>query len=232
MEIGVNLRRRATWRWLVLETGKAKGRIEFVAVSKAYGSSKAVDHIDLRIPDVDLLLPARPIGLRQDHVAAHARRPRDRDGGRHPARQCQRHRPAAGGARHGDDVPELRALPASVGRRERRLLAQDAAASPSWSASTRRSAMLKVVELERFAERLPAQLSGGQQQRVALARALITAALGAAPRRAAFGARSLLAHPRARRAEAAAEKPRHLLRARHPFAGRGAGARRSRRPDE
>ena len=35
-------------------------------------------------------------------------------------------------------------------------------------------AMLRLVALERFATRLPAQLSGGQQQRVALARALVT----------------------------------------------------------
>jgi putative spermidine/putrescine transport system ATP-binding protein len=34
--------------------------------------------------------------------------------------------------------------------------------------------MLKLVEMETQAERLPAQLSGGQQQRVALARALVT----------------------------------------------------------
>jgi putative spermidine/putrescine transport system ATP-binding protein len=34
--------------------------------------------------------------------------------------------------------------------------------------------MLKLVDMERFADRLPAQLSGGQQQRVALARALVT----------------------------------------------------------
>ena len=34
--------------------------------------------------------------------------------------------------------------------------------------------MLKLVQMEAYAERLPAQLSGGQQQRVALARALIT----------------------------------------------------------
>jgi putative spermidine/putrescine transport system ATP-binding protein len=38
----------------------------------------------------------------------------------------------------------------------------------------RAEAMLKLVAMERFAERLPAQLSGGQQQRVALARALVT----------------------------------------------------------
>jgi len=34
--------------------------------------------------------------------------------------------------------------------------------------------MLRLVEMEPLAERLPAQLSGGQQQRVALARALVT----------------------------------------------------------
>jgi putative spermidine/putrescine transport system ATP-binding protein len=34
--------------------------------------------------------------------------------------------------------------------------------------------LLELVDMARFAERLPAQLSGGQQQRVALARALIT----------------------------------------------------------
>jgi putative spermidine/putrescine transport system ATP-binding protein len=45
-----------------------------------------------------------------------------------------------------------------LGRAERRRRAQN---------------MLAQVQMERFAERLPAQLSGGQQQRVALARALI-----------------------------------------------------------
>lgn len=34
--------------------------------------------------------------------------------------------------------------------------------------------MLRLVDMESFADRLPAQLSGGQQQRVALARALVT----------------------------------------------------------
>src|SRR5437660_671430 len=34
--------------------------------------------------------------------------------------------------------------------------------------------LLKLVDMERYAERIPAQLSGGQQQRVALARALVT----------------------------------------------------------
>ncbi|WP_407519384.1 ABC transporter ATP-binding protein [Methylobacterium oryzisoli] len=38
----------------------------------------------------------------------------------------------------------------------------------------RAEAMLRLVQMEALAERLPAQLSGGQQQRVALARALVT----------------------------------------------------------
>ena len=46
-----------------------------------------------------------------------------------------------------------------VGKTERRAKAND---------------MLRLVEMEVLAERLPAQLSGGQQQRVALARALVT----------------------------------------------------------
>lgn len=40
--------------------------------------------------------------------------------------------------------------------------------------NSRADEMLKLVDMERFADRLPAQLSGGQQQRVALARALVT----------------------------------------------------------
>lgn len=46
-----------------------------------------------------------------------------------------------------------------VGKAERRLRAR---------------AMLRLVEMAEYADRMPAQLSGGQQQRIALARALIT----------------------------------------------------------
>ncbi len=43
---------------------------------------------------------------------------------------------------------------------------------PAAKARQRVKAMLELVQLEDFAQRMPAQLSGGQQQRVALARAL------------------------------------------------------------
>ena len=46
-----------------------------------------------------------------------------------------------------------------------------------WGKAERRQQaydMLRLVQMEAFAERLSSQLSGGQQQRVALARALMT----------------------------------------------------------
>ena len=44
--------------------------------------------------------------------------------------------------------------------------------TPAGQAKKRARAMLELVQLQEFANRLPSQLSGGQQQRVALARAL------------------------------------------------------------
>ena len=101
-------------------------------------------------------------------IAGHEARAR-----RHPHRRGQCHGPAAGQARHGDDVPELRAVPASELPRQCRVLAEDARRR---QATRRGQAMefLELVAMEPYAQRVPAQLSGGQQQRVALARALIT----------------------------------------------------------
>jgi putative spermidine/putrescine transport system ATP-binding protein len=46
--------------------------------------------------------------------------------------------------------------------------------APKADRHARADAMLRLVAMERFADRMAAQLSGGQQQRVALARALVT----------------------------------------------------------
>ena len=148
--------------------------IELAAVTKLYGDTTAVDRIGLQDPGRHLLLPARAVGLRQDLDAAHDRRPRERLRRRHPARQQRRHRSAAGQARHRDDVPELRAVPASRLRRQRRLQPQDEGRRPRPSAAPRRWSCSSWCRWKPMRQRLPAQLSGGQQQRVALARALIT----------------------------------------------------------
>ena len=65
--------------------------------------------------------PARPLGLRQDHRAAHPRRARAADRRRGAHRRSRRDAHAAARPRRRDGLPELRALPAHDGRRERRL---------------------------------------------------------------------------------------------------------------
>ena len=91
---------------------------------------------------------ARPVGLRQVDDAAADRGTRARRRRPHPDRRPRRHRPAAGAAQHLDGVPVLRAVSASVGRREHRVRLEGAQgrrrgrrsggcrASPICSAST------------------------------------------------------------------------------------------------
>ncbi len=92
--------------------------VEIVALTQALRRR----HAARRRPDRpahrqrQLLLPARPVRLRQEHHAAHGGGPRIGLRRRHPAGQPQHHQPAGRGARHGDDVPELRAVSAPVGR--------------------------------------------------------------------------------------------------------------------
>ena len=48
--------------------------VELIAVTKRYGETLAVDCISLRIPQVELLLPARTQRMRQDLNVADDRR--------------------------------------------------------------------------------------------------------------------------------------------------------------
>ena len=73
-------------------------------------------------------------------------------------------------------VPALCAVPAHDGRREHRLRPRRArprrTRPPRPRSAARVQELLDLVQLDRLADRYPAQLSGGQRQRVALARAL------------------------------------------------------------
>jgi putative spermidine/putrescine transport system ATP-binding protein len=147
--------------------------LELAALSKAYGTTVAVDAIDLRVPANTYCCLLGPSGCGKTStlrlVAGHE------------------------SATSGDIVigpTNVTDLPPKA--RGTAMMFQSYALFPhltaidnvAFSLKMRGAAklerrakameMLGLVHMERYAERLPAQLSGGQQQRVALARALIT----------------------------------------------------------
>ena len=75
------------------------------------------------IEDGAVRRPGRPVGLRQVHAAAHARRAREHHRRRDRDRRAGGQRRAAQGPRHRHGVPELRALSAHDRVREHGLLA-------------------------------------------------------------------------------------------------------------
>ena len=150
-----------------------KGRCEFVAVTKRYGQSVAVDAIDLRIPEATYCCLLGPSGCGKTTTL----------------RMLAGHEAVSDGDVLLDNVNVTDLPPA---RRGTAMMFQSYALFPHLTVAenvafsmkmkgvakdkrlAEAAAMLKLVELDRFAGRLPSQLSGGQQQRVALARALIT----------------------------------------------------------
>jgi multiple sugar transport system ATP-binding protein len=90
----------------------------------------------------------------------------------HLHRRPRRHQQPAEGTRHRDGVPELRALPAYVGRRQHGLRPEDAGLHKDERAK-RVAEAAKLLGLEEYLDRKPKALSGGQRQRVAMGRAIV-----------------------------------------------------------
>jgi putative spermidine/putrescine transport system ATP-binding protein len=142
-----------------------RGTIELVKVSKRFGETVAVDDINLRIPGGAYCCLLGPSGCGKTTIL----------------RMIAGHEtPTAGEVRiDGENVAGL--LPV---RRGTAMMFQNYALFPHLTCLDNVAFNLKMagearemlarVQMERFAERVPAELSGGQQQRVALARALIT----------------------------------------------------------
>jgi putative spermidine/putrescine transport system ATP-binding protein len=154
----------------VVKTGSS---LELAALTKLYGSTLAVDNIDLKVPGNSYCCLLGPSGCGKTSTL----------------RLVAGHETASSGdiiigAKNVTDLP-----PASRGTA---MMFQSYALFPHLNAidnvafslkmrgvakATRRAnamELLRLVDMAKYAERLPAQLSGGQQQRVALARALIT----------------------------------------------------------
>jgi len=147
--------------------------LELIQLTKRYGSTMAVDAIDLKIAAGSYCCLLGPSGCGKTTTL----------------RMIAGHESASGG-----DIVfgagNITMLPPA--RRGTAMMFQSYALFPHLSCidnvafslkmkgidkakrRARAAEMLQLVAMERFGERLPAQLSGGQQQRVALARALIT----------------------------------------------------------
>jgi putative spermidine/putrescine transport system ATP-binding protein len=153
---------------------KARGAIEFATVTKRFpGGAVAVDALDLRIRAGSYVCLLGPSGCGKTTTL----------------RLLAGHEVPSSGDILLDDVPIIGLPPA---RRGTAMMFQSYALFPHLSVldnvafslrmrgtgkaerHARAAEALRLVEMDAYAARLPAQLSGGQQQRVALARALVT----------------------------------------------------------
>jgi putative spermidine/putrescine transport system ATP-binding protein len=151
----------------------SRGEVEFVQTVKAYGASVAVAGIDLKIPAATYCCLLGPSGC----------------GKTTSLRMLAGHEAVTSGDILLDNVNITLMPPAKRGTAmmfqsyalfphltvaENVAFALKMKRVPKVERLIKAQEMLKIVDLEAYAERRPSQLSGGQQQRVALARALIT----------------------------------------------------------
>ena len=150
-----------------------RGTVELVGVSKRFGETTAVDNIDLTLPGGAYCCLLGPSGCGKTTIL----------------RMIAGHEtPTEGDVRiDGESVTGLAPI-----ERRTAMMFQNYALFPHLTCldnvafnlkmigvskqerRTRARDMLARVQMQAFAERMPAQLSGGQQQRIALARSLIT----------------------------------------------------------
>ena len=153
--------------------GQHSANLELVAVTKRYGTTVAVDDVSLRIPAGTYCCLLGPSGCGKTSTL----------------RMIAGHEAVSAGdivlgAENVTDKPPAARGTAMMFQSYALFPHLDVRDNVAFSLKMRglgkaeRHAraylMLKLVAMERYAERLPSQLSGGQQQRVALARALVT----------------------------------------------------------
>ena len=147
--------------------------LELAGVRKRYELLVAVDDLDLALEAGEFFTLLGPSGSGKTTTLMMIAGLRNPTPGASPERRIDR-QPAAAPPRHRHGVPELRAVPAHDGRRQRRVSASRCAARKRPRSRRGSSEALALVQLARSWRRAcPKQLSGGQQQRVALARALV-----------------------------------------------------------
>jgi putative spermidine/putrescine transport system ATP-binding protein len=150
-----------------------RGTVDLIGISKRFGETTAVDNIDLRLPGGAYCCLLGPSGCGKTTIlrmiAGHETPTvgEVRIDGENVTGLAPIERRTAMMFQNYALFPHLTCLDnvafnlkmVGVPKQERRAKARD---------------MLARVQMQAFAERMPAQLSGGQQQRIALARSLIT----------------------------------------------------------
>lgn len=151
----------------------AAADLELAAVTKAYGETLAVDHVSLKIPAGTYCCLLGPSGCGKSStlrmIAGHEF---ISDGDVMIGNTIVNDLPPA--KRGTAMMFQSYALFPHLSVRENVAFSMKMAGTGKAERLKRADDMLQMVDMGRYADRLPAQLSGGQQQRVALARALVT----------------------------------------------------------
>ena len=185
----------------------AASDLELIALTKHYGNAVAVDGIDLKIGAGSYCCLLGPSGCGKTSTLRMIAGHEVAVGGDDGARRTQHHPPAARRARHGDDVPELRAVPAPQRARQRGLQPAACAASPRVDArGPGARSCWSWWRWTRYAQRKPAAALGRPAAAGGAGARADHRAARAAAGRAALGARPVPAREDARRAAALAEE--------------------------
>ena len=140
---------------------------------KAFADFVAVKDSTLHRARRRVLLPARPLGLRQDDDAAHDRRARAADRGPDLPRRRGRDLQARLAARHRLRVPAVRALPAHERAQEHRLPAASRRACRAREIDAKVEEAARILRITHLLDKPVSGLSSGDRQRVALGRAIV-----------------------------------------------------------
>ena len=142
-------------------------------VSKSFGAVHVIEDVSLTIANREFVVFLGPSGSGKSTLLRMIAGLESVDGGEITIGGRRGRRAAAGAARRGDGVPELRPLPAHERAREHGLrAAQHPHGGRRDRASGSREAA-RILEIGQLLDRRPSQLSGGQRQRVAIGRAIV-----------------------------------------------------------
>ena len=146
--------------------------IQLLDLEKRFREVRAVDGVSLEVAAGEFFSLLGPSGCGKTTTLRMIGGFELPTGGHDPAARPRRDRRSARQASGQHGLPELRPVPASRRRRQRRVRAKRKGVAKDETAR-RVGEALELVHLTGYERRKPNQLSGGQQQRVALARALV-----------------------------------------------------------